>query len=178
VKILEDVEWKRDETPYIVFPCRKCKQYMYVKQAQKTKKCLRCGRSHKVSDIKNSGEIVNGMTNAVKTVKARQHELAFRELGTAPEYRALGDFRPHNSLRPKRRTVESSGVENDYLPQFKKMLSELSDIYTIVPSYIFEISADDYNIPKSELEILIHSFQKIGIIIKDVRNNMYRIKLN
>ena len=34
-------------------------------------KCLRCGRSHKVSNIANSAEIVNGMTDAVSIVKQK-----------------------------------------------------------------------------------------------------------
>ena len=175
---MEDTEWKRDETPYIVFACEKCKQFMYVKQFQKTKKCLRCGRAHKVSDINNSGEIVKGMTNAVETVKERQHELAIKELGTAPEFRSFEDFRLHNSPRAKRRKVETSGDESDYLPRFKEMLIELVDYYTKVPYFAFEIFAEKYNIPDSELKILIHSFQKKGIIIRDSEDYMYRINLD
>ncbi|KKK68217.1 hypothetical protein LCGC14_2946270 [marine sediment metagenome] len=37
---------------------------MYVKTTQQNKKCLRCGRYHKVTAIVGSGEIVNGMTEA------------------------------------------------------------------------------------------------------------------
>ena len=174
---MEDVEWKRDETPYIVFACIKCKQYMYVKQTQKTKKCLRCRRSHKVSDISDSGEIVNGMTRAVETVKERQHELAIQELGTAPNFTAPKDFRLLNPPKNRRKKIETSGDESDYLPQFKNMLLELVDLYTKVPYYVFDIFADNYNIPESELKILIRLFQKKGVIILD-EDNMYRIKLD
>jgi len=173
---MEEVEWKRDETPYIIFACKKCKQFMYVKQTQKTKKCLRCRRSHKVSDISNSGEIVNGMTNAVETVKERQHELALRELGTAPNFTAFGGYKINNLPKVKRGKVETPREANDYLPQFKEMLIELVEYYTKVPYYGFEIFADNYNIPKSELEILFRSFLKRGVIIKD--NQEYRINLD
>ena len=42
---------------------------MYAKTTQKTKKCLRCGCSHKVSTVINSGVIVKRMTEAVNMVK-------------------------------------------------------------------------------------------------------------
>lgn len=173
---MEDVEWKRDETPYIIFACRKCKQFMYVKQTQKTKKCLRCRRSHKVSDISNSGEIVNGMTLAVETVKERQHELAIREIGTAPGFSSFGDFKIHNSSGAKRRKVETPEEENNYMPQFKEMLIDLVDLYIKAPYFAFEVFAENYNIPESEFKILFHFFQKKGIIIKD--NQDYRINLD
>lgn len=175
---MEDVEWKRDETPYIVFACKKCKQFMYVRQTQKTKKCLRCGRTHTVSNIINSGGVVNGMTNAVEAVKEKQHELAIKKLGTVPGFSSFGDFRLQIPLRPKKKTVEPSGVENDYLPQFKMMLSELSELYTKIPYFVFEIFAENYNIPETELRILIHSFQKKGVIIRNKQDYVYRIKLD
>ncbi len=178
VKIMEDIEWKRDETTYIIFACKKCKQFMYVKQTQKTKKCLRCRRSHKVPDISNTGEIVSGITQAVEMVKEKQHELAIQELGATPKFSAYGDFKLQTSSGPKKKAEEPSRVDNEYLPQFKKMLSELSDLYTKIPYFIFEILAENYNIPDSELKILIHSFQKKGVIIRNKQDYMYRIKLN
>lgn len=54
---MEDTAWKKDETPYLVFACRKCRQYTYVKTTQKSKKCARCRRTHTVSDIMGSGEV-------------------------------------------------------------------------------------------------------------------------
>ncbi|MCK4859155.1 MAG: hypothetical protein KAS87_01200, partial [Candidatus Omnitrophica bacterium] len=83
---MEEIAFKKDETPYLVFVCKKCRQYSYVKTVQKTKKCLRCGRTHQVKDILNLGEIVSGMTEAVNTVKRKQTELAI------PEFRSEGDF--------------------------------------------------------------------------------------
>ncbi len=89
---MEEVGWRKDENPYLIFTCSKCTQYLYVKTTQKSKKCLRCGRQHKVSSIINSGEIVKGMTKAVEMVKTRQNELAVEELGAKPEFRAGDDF--------------------------------------------------------------------------------------
>lgn len=175
---MEEIEWKRDETPYVIFACKKCSQFMYVKTTQKTGKCLRCRQTHTVSNILNIGEIVNGMTNAVEAVKEKQHELAIQELGAPPEFSAYGDFKPQTSSRTKKKKVEQSGVEDEYLPQFKKMLIELVDLYTKIPYFAFEILAENYKIPSSELKILIHSFQKKGVIIRNKEDYMFRIKLN
>ena len=82
---MEEVGFKKDENPYIVFPCSKCKQYMYVKTTQKTKRCLRCGRYHKVVTILSTGEIAKGMTNAVNMVKQKQREFSRKEVGEIPE---------------------------------------------------------------------------------------------
>ncbi len=96
---MEEAGFKKDETPYIIFPCSKCKQYMYVKTTQKTKRCLRCGRSHKVVSINDSGEIVEGITEAVNTVKQKQAEFAIKENGNIPEFRAIGDFKSSNKIK-------------------------------------------------------------------------------
>ncbi|MHA2220106.1 MAG: DUF1922 domain-containing protein, partial [Candidatus Hodarchaeales archaeon] len=55
---MEDIQFKKDETPYLIFACYKCKQFLYAKTTQKTRKCLRCGRMHKIEKIIDSGEIV------------------------------------------------------------------------------------------------------------------------
>ena len=83
---MEEIAFKKDESPYLVFTCKKCRQYSYVKTTQKTKKCLRCGRTHQVKDILSLGEIIYGMTAAVEVVKQKQTELAI------PEFRSEGDF--------------------------------------------------------------------------------------
>ncbi|MHA1292432.1 MAG: hypothetical protein ACTSQJ_07175, partial [Promethearchaeota archaeon] len=62
---MEEIRWKRDKTPYLIFNCNKCKQYLYVKTIKKKKKCLRCGFVHKVKNIKYSKNIVYGLTSAV-----------------------------------------------------------------------------------------------------------------
>ena len=94
---MEEATFKKDENPYLIFECTKCKQFMYVKTTQKGKKCLRCGRTHTVSKIINSGEIVNGMTTAVEEVKKKQNEFGISALGHTPELRAFGDFKTSGS---------------------------------------------------------------------------------
>ena len=89
---MEDVGWKKDDKLYIIFPCDKCKQYIYVKESQKTKKCLRCGHSHQVNTIKNYGEYVKGMTKAVERVIKKQEEMAIKRFGIIPEFRSSNDF--------------------------------------------------------------------------------------
>jgi hypothetical protein len=174
---MEHEGWKRDENPYVIFTCSKCKQYMYVKATQKTKKCLRCGRQHKVSSIINSGEIVKGMTTAVDSVKKLQNELAIHELGTTPELRAADDFtvknRPKDSLEFKIHT--SKEEEDDDSDKFKRMLQEISSSYTTFPYYVFEMMAESLSISSSELKLLVKTYLKKGILIHE--NNQYRIQI-
>ncbi len=178
---MEEMTWKRDETPYIIFSCKKCGQYTYVKETQKSKKCLRCGRFHIVSRIKSIGETVKGMTNAVNRVKQKQNELAIKELGNEPEFRTSSDFKITNKISlqkpvfPEFQVKDNKGNENSYLDSFKKMLLELSKSYKEFPLYMIEIMADNYNIPKTELKILIKNFQRQGILIR-LYNYSYKIQ--
>ena len=171
---MEDARWKKDQNPYVIFTCSKCKQYLYVKTTQKTKKCLRCGRQHKVSSIINSGEIVRGITKAVEMVQLRQNELAIIELGTTPELRAADDFTVKS--RPKKIfDIDNSIDDNDYSSKFTKMLQEISDSYTVFPFYVLEIMVENYTIPSSELRILAKNSLKEGFLIRSGANS-YRIK--
>ena len=177
---MEEEGWKKDEKPYLVFTCSKCKQYLYVKTTQKGKKCLRCGRQHKVELIINTGEIVEGMTAAVKTVQIRQNELAIKELGSDPELRADEGFFVQGKVNksyynaPEFSTVLKK-VDNDELAlNFKKMLYEISQSYSKFPSYLLEIMAENYAIPLSELKFLLKNSQKEGFLIH-LEGNLYKI---
>lgn len=170
---MEEEGWKKDQNPYVIFTCLKCKQYMYVKTTQKTKRCLRCGRQHKVSSIIDSGEIVTGMTKAVETVKTHQHELAIKEMGTTPEFRADDDFTIKR--KPKKVfDIDTTKVENDMSSRFKIMLQEISNSYSFFPYYVLEIIAENFDIPISELKILVKAFQKRGILIR--QEDSYKIQ--
>jgi len=166
---MEEVAFKKDETPYLVFTCKKCRQYSYVKTVQKTKKCLRCGRTHQVKDLLGSGEVVYGMTAAVNTVKQKQTELA------TPEFRSEGDFVVASNKYPTRTPpvkkskskvlLDKDGDKNfnsDFMEQFSECLLELSKLYGKFPIYMLEIMAENYGIPAVELKMLIRSFKKQG----------------
>jgi len=167
---MEETAFKKDETPYLVFTCKKCRQYSYVKTAQKTKKCLRCGRTHQVKDILGLGEIVYGMTEAVNTVKRKQTELAI------PEFRSEGDFVVATNKFPTRTPVKKSkrkvlseidsdkNINSDLKEQFSEILLELSKLYGKFPKYMLEIMAENYGIPAKELKLLIRSFKKQGVL--------------
>ena len=171
---MEETAFKKDETPYLVFTCSKCRQYSYVKTTQKTKKCLRCGRTHQVKNILGLGEIVYGMTAAVNTVKQKQTELA------TPEFRSEGDFVVATNKFPSRTPVKKSkskvisdedsykdsknNVNLGFKEQFSEVLLELSKLYGKFPRYMLEIMAENYGIPAKELKLLIRSFKKQGII--------------
>jgi hypothetical protein len=170
---MEEDGWKKDEKPYVVFRCSKCKQYLYVKITQKTKKCLRCGRQHKVTSIIDSGEIVKGMTKAVEAVQTRQHELAIKELGTTPEFRTAADF----TIKRKPKIIIDIDTYDDdtsFSSRFTKMLQEISSSYSYFPYYVFEVMAENFNIPDSEVKILVNTFLKKGILVR--QGSSYKIQ--
>ncbi len=173
---MENIEWKQDENPYVIFTCLKCKQYMYVKTTQKTKKCLRCGRQHTVSSIINSGEIVKGMTKAVKMVKTRQNELAIKEIGNTPEFRVADDFTVRGRIKQTYEEIfETNLVDSDLASKFRKMIREISGSYEKFPFYVLEIMTENYAIPLSELRILVKNSLNEGFLIRS-QDNSYRIK--
>ncbi|MFW9989987.1 MAG: DUF1922 domain-containing protein [Candidatus Odinarchaeota archaeon] len=173
---MNDLGWKRDKTPYIVFPCIKCHQYMYAKDSQKSKKCLRCGQSHKISEIKDNVEIVKGMSRAVKIVKKRQNELALIELGSLPQFKSLNDFQITMPMIGNDEVIDMRLFENDYLLKFSKILKEISEMYKEFPLYIIEMMAEKYNIPKLELKLIMNLFIRQGILIR-LNSHFYKIRI-
>ena len=161
---MEETAFKKDKTPYLIFACKKCQQFLYVKTTQKTKKCLRCGRSHQVKSVLNEGEIVRGMTLAVNTMKMLQNELA------VPEFRSQNDFIidtrsiQNNSLTLSH-SKEKISDEPDNRLKFKTLLLNLSKLYSKFPSYMIEIMAEDTGIPNQELPRLIKKYKKKGFLI-------------
>jgi hypothetical protein len=171
---MEEGKWEKDKTPYLIFECKKCKQYLYVKTTQKWKKCLRCGRNHVVSNILNSGEIVNGMTAAVEIVKKKQNEFGKKELGSTPEFRTHGDF----TITIKKlddRTLVDEKSSKETSSQFRKILTEISLTYKKFPLYTIEIMAEDFGIPSSKLKHLTKRFLKKGILVQ-VDDSYYTVK--
>ncbi len=167
---------KKDETPYLIFACKKCGGFSYVKTVQKTRKCLRCGRKHQVRDILKNGEVVSGMTEAVNLVKRKQNEL------TTPEFRSESDFIVHTENRPvksvsnitKRHTfTDNDGFELAHKQEFTEMLLELSKLYKRFPIYLLEIMAKNYGIPALELKTLIINAKKSGTLIKNGDHDLY-----
>jgi len=173
---MEDIPWERDTTPYYVFACSKCHQYMYVKTIQKTKKCLRCGKVQKIETIKNSSEVVNGISTAVEVVKARQIELAIHILGDIPDLRASSDFKVASSLFISKEIEYNEENDNGFVEKYKKMLLKISLLYRTFPLYVIEVMADNFGIPPSELKVLTRNFVKEGIIIK-LGLNSYRVDI-
>ena len=177
VNKMEEIAFKKDKTPYLVFTCKKCRQYSYVKTTQKTKKCLRCGRTHQVKDILSIGEVVYGMTAAVYTVKRKQNELA------TPEFRSESDFvvatkiLKDHAKKPKSKMIISSEEINDedrtYKEKFKEMLLELSKLYGKFPIYMLKIMAENYGIPLPKLMEFVRLSKKIGLLTVSKDENYY-----
>ena len=171
---MEKAEWKKDETPYLVFRCHTCKRYLYVKTIQKSKKCPRCGHTHTVSTILKSGEIINGLTNAIKTVKEKQNEVALKEMGNPLEFRGSQDFKIVRKQKIKSYQPNDRGGQ--LTETFKRMLIDLSKTYKEFPYYILEVIADNYGIPDSEIKMLTRYFLKQGFLIR-LNNYLYSINI-
>ena len=178
---MEEIAFKKDETPYLVFTCSKCRQYSYVKTTQKTKKCLRCGRSHQVKDILGLGEIVYGMTEAVNTVKRKQTDLATPEFRSESDFVVATNIFKDRATEPKsnRKTLSEKNKDEDksYKEKFKEMLLELSNLYGKFPMYMLKIMAENYGIPLSKLTELVRVSKKIGLLTVSKDENYY-YKLN
>ena len=170
---MEGKAWERDTTPYILFSCKKCHQYTYVKGTQHFKKCVRCGYTHKVSKVVHHGEIVNGISRAVELVKQKQNELAIKELGSEPEFRTSGDFVIAGKEIKQKKNLKLDSVDHDYSEIFEAMLYKLSESHKTFPFYIIEIMAEIYGIPQTEVKLLVRTFQKTGIL-KRLKDGQFR----
>ena len=150
---MEDQNWKRDDKPYLVFLCKKCKQYSYVKLGQKSKTCLRCGKRYQVSRIVSSGEIIKGITNALNYVKEKQNELIFKSNNNHSELRTENDFViAINHKGQYNQKLKESEINDNNLPNlFENMLNKLSCLYKVFPRFMIELMAEEYHIPKIDL---------------------------
>jgi transcriptional antiterminator Rof (Rho-off) len=170
---MEESAFKKDITPYLIFACKRCQQYSYVKTTQKTKKCLRCGHSYHVKDLLKEGEIVSGLSKAVDTVTRKQNELS------VPEFRSQGDFVINTSDKiPKKQNLRSLPKENfkkrnETDVKFKALLYNLANLYGKFPRYMIEIMAENNGISSGEIPRLIEIFEKQGILVQLKDDGLY-----
>jgi len=164
---MEQKKWEKDQTPYVVFICTKCQQYSYVKTTQKTKKCLRCGRTHQVKNILDKGEVVYGMTEAVNKVIQLQNSLGEAQFSTENEFIvSLNNQIIQKAPKPLERM-------EDYEEKFQQCLTKLSSKYSRFPLHLMEIMAQNYEIPPSELKLLINKSLKNGILQSTGKEKSY-----
>lgn len=166
--------FKKDQTPYLVFACSKCGQFSYVKPTQKTKKCLRCGRTHQVRTIKNA-ETVLGMTAALERVKEKQNQLALNELGKEPDLEGFSTFSiAPNSPTPelnRERDLDAGEFEN----LFNTILSKLSKEHGNFPRYMITLMAKQRSFPMQELDMMISRFIQLGRL-KTIRDGYFQLE--
>jgi hypothetical protein len=130
------------------------------------KKCLRCGAIYKVKRIINIGEIVNGLSNAIKKMKQRQHEIAIKQLGNIPEFNSFQEFK---IAKPQGKYKEESSYKeniDDLNSKFISILEEIQRHYSSFPLFVIQLKAEEYGIPKEELQILIKRYLLNGWLIK------------
>jgi hypothetical protein len=177
---LNEQGFTKDITPYLVFKCNKCQQYSYVKTTQKSKKCLRCGRSYQVIMLLNSGIIVNGMTAAVNKVKELQNQLGSPQFRTESEFTVVSKDSNQfcrSNIKLNTKIATSSDGDEEYLEKFNLLLKELSQRYTSFPLYLIEVMALNYDIPNSILKELICKFITNKTILKN-NDNYYSFRLS
>lgn len=173
---MEGISFKKDEKPYIIFPCKKCGHYTYARLTQKGKKCFRCGRNHQIKKLKNRGEIVNGMTSAVERVKQRQNELAREELGKDPDFGSTLSFK--KSFTP----LSASGdlgnkSDSKDLDDYERLIIELkkkTKHYSEFPGYVIEIIAEEIGLFGRNLKHFINRLVKEGFL-KRVERDIFRL---
>jgi hypothetical protein len=159
---MEHPKWEKDRTPYLVFSCTRCKQYSYVKTIQKTKKCLRCGKTHQVKSILKKGQIVEGITSAMKLVKKLENLIGNPSFHTDDEFRIGVELGPHPEFSEK--SIEKN---------FSLLLDSLSSQYQHFPIYLIRLVASDYHISEKEIPLLIRKALREGQLSK--KDNYYRV---
>jgi hypothetical protein len=175
---MSEQKWSRDKTPYLVFPCKHCHQYSYVKLTQKTKKCLRCGHLHKVKSVIPTGQIIEGMTAALDFVKERQGEI-----NGSPQFEADTSFTiitnvlDKDSSHMKEQKNENSwfrgSEEETYQYRFIEILKKLKLMHQSFPKYMIETMADEYFIPRQEIPRLLRTMINQGILSYNKENKHY-----
>jgi tRNA G26 N,N-dimethylase Trm1 len=173
---MEDIAWKKDETSYVLFVCSKCHQYIYSKATQKFKKCPRCGYVHKVTNVINNAEIVDGISNAVELLKKRQNDLAIKELGSIPDFRTSEDFKITGKVKAHKNVFDSNNDDDNLYDRFKQMLYKLSETHNSFPYYVIEIMAENSGIPQSEVKLLIRRLQRQGFLLRLNDDYSYTIR--
>lgn len=166
---MEHKHWEKDTTPYLVFACTKCKQYCYVKTTQKTKKCLRCGRTHQVKNILSKGKIVKGMSVAVRQVKELQSSLGEAQFIAYAEFSPA--YREAPIIQKSKKTQQNE--EKEYQDQFLRLLNDLSAIHSQFPLYMIEVMAHDYNIPSHEITLLVRAALSNKLIVPVINKPSY-----
>lgn len=178
---MNEKNWTRDKSPYLVFECNKCHQFSYVKLTQKTKKCLRCGRVHKVNSIKSGGETILGISKALEVVKKRQGELKGEpdfevdtsfKIQTQPEVE-LNSKEQQDQIKQHKKSLNSAENGEDYSHQFKQSLYELGKMYPSFPKYLIELMAENYSIPTSKVAGLIQRMIREEFLLYSKKQNVY-----
>ena len=175
---LEEEHFKKDNKPYVIFSCNKCKQYSYVKTTQKTKKCLRCGHQHQVSTLIEIGEIVKGMTNAVNTVKMRQNEIGLKKAGGCIGLKSDVSFNivAKNKKRIQIPSHKETNELDDYSLEFLEVIEHLSNLYKKFPAFMIDLMAEEKQIPFDEIPFLISHFKQKGILL-EFQDKYYMVQI-
>ncbi len=156
---------------YIVFPCKKCCQYTYGRVNQKGKKCPRCGKNHKISEI--SGEIVNNLKEANLLVRKKQDGFTIKNGFKNVDLASLtsGFSIPgSDKSRSKFQQFRKKNKENDK-NSYNKFIFELKKLkcnFSTIPQTIFNLFFINKGFKSSE----IRQFTKLALKDKKIDQNL------
>ncbi len=157
--------WKKDNTPYFIFSCFKCKNYSLVKTTQKGKKCLRCGHYHHVSQLESNSEVVKGATAARMKLIEKQNFLAKKELGSDPDLIAEGGFSVSNGYKENQISNNQKQARSSF-DIFNKLLLKLDFKFKQFPEYVIYMIAEEQGIPRGKVKKMIDRCMREHILEK------------
>ncbi|MFX1236963.1 MAG: hypothetical protein ACFFAS_20075 [Promethearchaeota archaeon] len=173
---MENTRWKKDTTSYYIFACFNCRNYLLVKTTQKGKKCLRCGKYHRVLDLDHVSEVVKGMTAAKDRLITLQNKLAIKELGEEPDFHAESELIV-NTPKKKVRDFQSKGKTTNEFDIFKRILLELDRKFKLFPGYLIEMMAEERKISNIKCESLIKKCMNGKLLVRK-DNGYYQLLTN
>jgi len=162
---------------YIVFPCKKCCQYTYARVNQKGKKCPRCGKNHKISEI--SGEIVNNLKEANLLVRKKQDGFAIKNGFKNLDLSSLtsgfnipgSDKSTFNFHQFRKKNKENNkNSYNKFIFGLKQLKSNFSTFSTI-PENIFTLFFINNGFKSSEIKQLVKLALRDKKIDQYLKNN-------
>ncbi|MHA1756560.1 MAG: DUF1922 domain-containing protein [Promethearchaeota archaeon] len=182
---------KKDLSPYIIFKCPSCHNFLYFKQGKKSKTCTRCNKRFGLKPIlANKIMIVKGMTAAVNKVKVLQNQRALKELGEAPKLHATNQYQlkqtsscfitnknSHDSISFE----EKIGKNRDYesletiTKQIKLELWKMFKMYGTLPAHVINLIFQQYNISNKERSKIINKLISDKILLPQ-KNNYFIVK--
>ncbi|MHA1725439.1 MAG: DUF1922 domain-containing protein [Promethearchaeota archaeon] len=173
---------KKDLSPYIIFKCPSCHNFLYFKQGKKSKTCTRCNRRFGLKPIlANKIMIVKGMTAAVNKVKELQNRQALKELGEAPKLHANNQYQLKRSsslfIENKKKVRDDGDQESleTLTNQIKLELWKMFKMHGKLPVYVINMIFQHHDISNRERNKIMSKLILEKILLPQ-KNNYFIMK--